>query len=38
MHDARQNPRRPKFKVGARIDRLDDEDILRLNQAVLLRQ
>ena len=26
----------PKTKVGARIGRLDDEDILRLNQAVLV--
>jgi mRNA interferase MazF len=26
----------PKIKVGARIGRLDDEDILRLNQAVLV--
>ena len=26
----------PKAKVGARVGRLDDEDILRLNQAVLL--
>src|SRR5882757_8020627 len=26
----------PKAKVGARIGRLDDEDILRLNQAVLV--
>jgi mRNA interferase MazF len=26
----------PKSKVGARIGRLDDEDILRLNQAVLV--
>jgi mRNA interferase MazF len=25
----------PKTKVGARVGRLDDEDILRLNQAVL---
>ena len=24
----------PKAKVGARVGRLDDEDILRLNQAV----
>jgi mRNA interferase MazF len=26
----------PRTKVGARIGRLDDEDILRLNQAVLV--
>ena len=26
----------PKTKVGARIGRMDDEDILRLNQAVLV--
>jgi mRNA interferase MazF len=26
----------PKVKVGARIGRLDDEDMLRLNQAVLV--
>ncbi|WP_158815856.1 type II toxin-antitoxin system PemK/MazF family toxin [Methylocapsa sp. S129] len=26
----------PKSKVGARIGRLDDEDILRLNQALLV--
>jgi len=26
----------PKKKVGARVGRLDDEDILRLNQAVLV--
>ena len=26
----------PKSKVGARIGRLDDEDILRLNRAVLV--
>ena len=26
----------PKSKVGARLGRLDDEDILRLNQAVLV--
>jgi mRNA interferase MazF len=26
----------PKTKIGARIGRLDDEDILRLNQAVLV--
>ena len=26
----------PKSKIGARIGRLDDEDILRLNQAVLV--
>ena len=26
----------PKNKVGARVGRLDDEDILRLNQAVLV--
>ncbi len=26
----------PKTKVGAHIGRLDDEDILRLNQAVLV--
>ena len=26
----------PKTKVGVRIGRLDDEDILRLNQAVLV--
>ncbi len=26
----------PKGKVGARLGRLDDEDILRLNQAVLV--
>jgi mRNA interferase MazF len=26
----------PKSKVGARIGRLDDEDIVRLNQAVLV--
>jgi mRNA interferase MazF len=26
----------PKAKVGARIGKLDDEDILRLNQAVLV--
>ena len=26
----------PKTKVGARIGRLDDEDILRFNQAVLV--
>jgi mRNA interferase MazF len=26
----------PKAKVGARIGRLNDEDILRLNQAVLV--
>jgi mRNA interferase MazF len=25
-----------KTKVGARVGRLDDEDILRLNQAVLV--
>jgi mRNA interferase MazF len=26
----------PKTKVGGRVGRLDDEDILRLNQAVLV--
>jgi mRNA interferase MazF len=26
----------PKFKIGAHIGRLDDEDILRLNRAVLV--
>ena len=26
----------PKAKIGARVGRLDDEDILRLNQAVLV--
>jgi mRNA interferase MazF len=26
----------PKSKVGSRIGRLDDEDILRLNQAILV--
>jgi mRNA interferase MazF len=26
----------PKTKVGTRLGRLDDEDILRLNQAVLV--
>ena len=26
----------PKIKVGAHVDRLDDEDIQRLNQAVLV--
>jgi mRNA interferase MazF len=26
----------PKWKVGSRIGRLDDEDILRLNRAVLV--
>jgi len=26
----------PKSKFGARVGRLDDEDILRLNQAVLV--
>jgi mRNA interferase MazF len=26
----------PKAKVGARVGRLDDEDILRLNQAVMV--
>jgi len=26
----------PKIKVGAHVGRLDDEDILRLNQAVLV--
>jgi mRNA interferase MazF len=26
----------PKTKVGARVGRLNDEDILRLNQAVLV--
>ncbi|MGH7121622.1 MAG: type II toxin-antitoxin system PemK/MazF family toxin [Acetobacteraceae bacterium] len=26
----------PKTKVGARVGRLDDEDIVRLNQAVLV--
>jgi mRNA interferase MazF len=26
----------PKARVGARIGRLDDEDILRLNRAVLV--
>jgi len=26
----------PKSKVGARIGRLDDQDILRLNQAILV--
>jgi mRNA interferase MazF len=26
----------PRTKVGARVGRLDDEDILRLNQAVLV--
>ncbi len=26
----------PKTKIGARIGRLDDEDVLRLNQAVLV--
>ncbi len=26
----------PKAKVGARVGRLDDEDILRLNQAMLV--
>ncbi len=25
----------PKAKVGARVGRLDDDDILRLNQAIL---
>jgi mRNA interferase MazF len=26
----------PNTKIGARVGRLDDEDILRLNQAVLV--
>jgi mRNA interferase MazF len=26
----------PKAKIGARVGRLDDEDILRLNQAILV--
>jgi mRNA interferase MazF len=26
----------PKAKVGARIGRLDDEDVLRLNRAVVV--
>lgn len=26
----------PKSKVGARVGRLDDEDILRLNQAIIV--
>jgi mRNA interferase MazF len=26
----------PKTRVGARLGRLDDEDILRLNQSVLV--
>jgi mRNA interferase MazF len=26
----------PKTKVGARVGRLDDEDVLRLNQAILV--
>ena len=26
----------PKFKIGTRVGRLDDEDVLRLNQAVLV--
>jgi mRNA interferase MazF len=26
----------PKAKMGARVGRLDDEDILRLNQAILV--
>jgi mRNA interferase MazF len=26
----------PKSKIGQRVGRLDDEDILRLNQAVLV--
>ena len=26
----------PKSKLGVRVGRLDDEDILRLNQAVLV--
>jgi mRNA interferase MazF len=26
----------PKTKVGVRVGRMDDEDILRLNQAVLV--
>ena len=26
----------PKAKIGARVGRLDDEDILRLNQAVIV--
>jgi mRNA interferase MazF len=26
----------PKSKVGARLGRLDDEDIVRLNQAMLV--
>ncbi len=26
----------PKAKIGARVGRLDDEDILRLNQALLV--
>ena len=26
----------PKAKVGARVGKLDDEDILRLNKAVLV--
>src|SRR5271170_4745934 len=26
----------PKIKVGARVGRLDDEDILRVNQAILV--
>jgi mRNA interferase MazF len=26
----------PKIKIGARVGRLDDEDILRLNQAILV--
>jgi mRNA interferase MazF len=26
----------PKSKLGARLGRLDDEDILRLNQAILV--
>jgi len=26
----------PKARVGARVGRLDDEDLMRLNQAVLV--
>lgn len=26
----------PKFKVGSQVGRLDDEDVLRLNQAVIV--
>jgi mRNA interferase MazF len=26
----------PKTKIGTRVGRLDDEDVLRLNQAVLV--